>query len=300
MSTARAHLIINAHSGSAGHHDVAERARQVFASHGIDATWNLVHSPQQLHRAAARAAAGEHDIVVAGGGDGTIAAVAHTLADTGKTLGVLPLGTFNYFARRFDIPTDVDGALEVIAAGHEQTVSIGDVNGRTFLNNASIGLYPALLRSRERVYGRVGRSQLAAYASAAVALARRPATLTLQMTLDDAPVSRETPLLFVAANPAQLEAFGLDGHACVETGRLALLVTQPVTTARLWKLALGGWLKGFGNAQELEAICTAETVVTLRKQRVRVAVDGEIVRLRTPLRFRLRRDALRVLAAQEA
>jgi diacylglycerol kinase family enzyme len=296
MSTRRAHLIINAHSGLAKHHDVASRAREVLASHGVEATWNLVHSPQQLHRAAARAAAGPDDFVVAGGGDGTIAAVAHTLADSGKALGVLPLGTFNYFARRFDIPTDVDAALEVIAAGHEQTVSVGDINGRTFLNNASIGLYPALLRSRERVYGRVGRSQLAAYASAAVALARRPATLTLEMTLDDGAVSRDTPLLFVAANPAQLEAFGLDGLPCVDNGRLALLVTQPLTMARLWKLALGGWLKGFANAQELELICAAETVVTLRKQRVRVAVDGEIVRLRTPLRFRMRREALRVLA----
>src|SRR5688572_24455361 len=105
MSSRRAHLIINVHSGLARHHDVAGRARQVLASHGIDASSTLVHSPQQLHRAATRAAAGEDDIVVAGGGDGTIAAVAHTLAGTGKTLGVLPLGTFNYFARRFDIPT---------------------------------------------------------------------------------------------------------------------------------------------------------------------------------------------------
>lgn len=255
----------------------------------------VVQSAQQLHAAVRQSAGSNSDIVVAAGGDGTIAAVAATVVGTGKVLGVLPLGTFNYFAQRLGVPLEPERAMSVIAGGRVQTVTVGDVNGHVFLNNSSIGLYPTVLRQRESTYRRIGRSQMASYLSVALALARPPTPLTLELAVDGVPMSRTSPLLFVGANALQLDTFGLKGAECVGAGLLAMYITQPLGLRRLWTLAVSGLIQGFNDMPQLETLCAADAVVTTRRKRIRVAVDGEIVRLHSPLRYRSRPDALRVL-----
>ena len=291
----RVHLIINARSGLARHEPLGERARGYFLARGIQPQVDVVQSAEQLHDAIRRSASGPSDIVVAAGGDGTISAVATTAVETGKVLGVLPLGTFNYFAHRLGVPVETDRALGVIAGGRVHTVSVGEVNGHIFLNNSSIGLYPTVLRQRESTYRRIGRSQMASYLSAAVALARPPAQMTLELAIDGVPLSRTSPLLFVGTNAHQLDAFGMKGTECVDAGLLAMYITQPLGARGLWTLALSGLIKGFGDMPDLETLCAREAVVTTRRKRIRVAVDGEILRLHSPLRYRSRADALRVM-----
>jgi diacylglycerol kinase family enzyme len=291
----RVHLIVNARSGLARHRDFGDRARAFFQARGIQAHVDVAHSGAQLQKAIQRSAGDPHDVVVAAGGDGTISAVAGAVVGTGQALGVVPLGTFNYFAQRLGVPLDVERALGVIAGGRVGAVTVGEVNGQVFLNNSSIGLYPTVLRQRETTYRRVGRSQIAAYLSAAVVLARPPAHMTLELVVDGVNLARRSPLLFVGANAHQLDAFGLNGTECVKAGQLAMYITQPLGTRRLWTLALGGFVKGFSDVPDLETLCGAEAVVTTRAKRIRVAVDGEIVRLHAPLRYRSRPDALRVM-----
>ena len=257
---------------------------------------DVVRTHTELVDAAARAAGGPSDVVVAAGGDGTIATVASGLLDTGKLMAVLPLGTFNYFAQRVGVPLELDGALDVIATGVPVPIPVGDVNGRVFLNNASIGLYPAVLRQRETAYQLVGRSQAAAYLSVAFALVQPPSLLNLQIAADDTPLKRRTPLLFVGVNRSQLATFGIPGGECLDGGALAVYITRPLGAVRLWGLALRGFLRGLHGAGELEVVCARQLQVTMRRRRVRVAMDGEVAKLRTPLRYRLRAGALRVLA----
>jgi diacylglycerol kinase family enzyme len=297
----RVHVIINQRSGTPGKETAADRVSEYFSSNGVAARVELIRTPDDLPAAAERAAAGDADIIVAGGGDGTIATIAGAVLDTSKVLGVLPLGTFNYFAQRIGVPEDLDAALAVIAASTTtKTMSVGEVNGRVFLNNSSIGLYPAVLKQRESTYRRVGRSQAAAYLSVAFVLIQPPGFLNLQLTADGAPIARRTPLLFVGVNPQQMAAFGIPGYECLEDGRLALYITRPLSAPQLWRLALRGFLRGLHGAQELEVLCARELNVSLRRKRVRVAMDGEVVRLNNPLRYRLRENALRVLTAAPA
>lgn len=292
----RVAIIINARSGVPGKDTAAERASEYLASRGVAANVELVHTPADLPAAAERAAAGDADIVVAGGGDGTIATIAASVLDTPKALGVLPLGTFNYFAQRIGVPLDLDGALDVLAtATTPKTMSVGEVNGRVFLNNSSIGLYPAVLKQRETTYRHVGRSQAAAYLSVAFVLVQPPAFLNLHLTADGVPIARRTPLLFVGVNPHQMASFGIPGDECLNDDRLATYVTRPLGAAKLWGLALRGFFRGLHGASELEVVCARELQVTMRRRRVRVAMDGEVSRLHTPLRYRLRANALRVL-----
>ena len=294
----RAHIIINARSGTPGKEDAAERISEYLSSRGTAARVELIRAPEDLPEAAARAAAGDADIIVAGGGDGTVAAVATGVLDTPKVLGVLPLGTFNYFAQRIGVPLDLDAALDVIATATTiKTMSVGEVNGRVFLNNSSIGLYPAVLKQRETTYRHVGRSQAAAYLSVAFVLIQPPGLLNLQLTADGTAIARRTPLLFVGVNPHQMAAFGIAGYECIDQGRLATYVTRPLSAAQLWRLALRGFFRGLHGASELEVLCARELSVTLRRKRVRVAMDGEVTRLHSPLRYRLRENALQVLTA---
>jgi diacylglycerol kinase family enzyme len=294
----RVEIIVNARSGAPGKDIAVERAAAALRDRGIDARIDLVSSAHDLHAAAARAAEGDADVVVAGGGDGTVAAVAAGLLDSPKTFGVLPLGTFNYFARRLGVPLELEGALDVIATSTTvRAVSVGEVNGRMFLNNASIGLYPAVLKQRESTYRRVGRSQAAAYLSVAAVMVRPPGFLNLELAADGVALARQTPLLFVGVNPHQLETFGIPGYDCVNDGRLAAYITRPLGTLQLWQLGLRGLLRGLHGTDALEVVCARELVVQVRRRRVRVAMDGEVARLRGPLRFRIREKALRVLTA---
>jgi diacylglycerol kinase family enzyme len=235
-------------------------------------------------------------VIVAAGGDGTIATCAAAAADTSRHFGVLPLGTFNYFAQRLGIPTGLDEALVVLTTGTPRPIGVGDVNGRIFLNNSGSGLYPVVLRQREQTYRRVGRSQIAAYVSAAWALMKPRGLLNLQLRVDGEALSRRTPLLFVGANPVQLAAFDIPGEACLASGQLVVYITQPLPPARLLTLAVRTLIRGLHGAGELEVVCGHEVVVTLRRTRVRIALDGEIVRLQAPLRYRFRESALQVIA----
>jgi diacylglycerol kinase family enzyme len=293
--TRRAHVIVNARSGTITP-DAPGRIERHLAGAGWDARIEIARTAAELLRAADAAAAGDAEVIVAGGGDGTIATTAAAAVDTGRHFGVLPLGTFNYFARRLGIPTDLDGALAVLTSGTPHAIGVGDVNGRIFLNNSGIGLYPAVLREREQTYRRLGRSQIAAYVSAAFAMMKPRGLLNLQLQVDGKPLLRRTPLLFVGANPAQLAAFDIPGEACLAAGRLVVYITQPLPPARLLTLAVRTFIRGLHGAGELEVVCGRDVVVTARRKRIRIALDGEIVRLQAPLRYRFREAALQVIA----
>lgn len=288
-------MIVNARSGTITP-DAPGRIERHLADAGWHARIDIARTGPDLLRAADAAASGDADVIVAGGGDGTIAICAAAAADTGRRFGVLPLGTFNYFAQRLGIPTGLDDALAVLTTGTPRPIGIGDVNGRIFLNNSGIGLYPAVLRQREQTYRRFGRSQFASYLSAAWALMKPPGLLNLQLRIDGEPLSRRTPLLFVGVNPAQLAAFDIPGEACLASGRLVLYITQPLPPGRLLTLAVRTFVRGLRGAGELEVVCGREVVVTVRRKRLRIALDGEIVRLQPPLRYRFREAALQVIA----
>ena len=289
-------VIINQGSGASDKGGIAGQVADYLGSHGRPCRVEVVRAGPELTAAAARAAAGDAGLVVAGGGDGTIATVAGALLDTGKTLGVLPLGTFNYFARSLGVPLAIDAALDVLVTGATRRMGVGEVNGRIFLNNSSIGLYPAVLRQREAAYRQLGRSRVASYLSAAFVLVQRPAFLRLQLTADGTVLVRRTPLLFVGANAHQMESFGVPGGECMRSGQLAVCISRPLAVARLWRVALRAFFRGLYGAEELEVTCAREMVVSLRRRRISVAMDGEIAVLDTPLRYRLRADSLSVMA----
>src|SRR4029079_17329759 len=141
-------VLLNAASGGAGPNEATIQAQFLVA--GIEAEV-VVLQPGQDPGEAARLVLDRAGIVVAAGGDGTVSGVAGALAGTSRVLGVLPVGTLNHFAKDLAIPLDLEGAVATIAGGRVASVDVGQVHDRVFVNNASIGVYPSIVETREEL-----------------------------------------------------------------------------------------------------------------------------------------------------
>jgi diacylglycerol kinase family enzyme len=141
-----------------------------------------------------------HQPIVAGGGDGTVNAVAGSLAGTDGVLGVLPMGTLNHFAKDAGIPLDLEAAVRNLFTGQVTKVDVGEVNGRVFVNNSGVGFYPHFVRQREEQERR-GHVKRVAFVLALRALLRRYLRLRMRVHLGrEEALEQVTPFLFVGNN----------------------------------------------------------------------------------------------------
>jgi diacylglycerol kinase family enzyme len=248
---------------------------------------------------AARDALGRGAItLVAAGGDGTVSAVASTLLDSEATLGVLPMGTLNHFAKDLQIPLDIENAACVIANGAVAKIDVGEVNGRAFINNSSLGVYPQMLAWRED-YRREGWTKWAALFWAAVTALRRMPFLRLRLTAAGAEVTSLTPMIFFGNNEYEIEGFGAGTRRRVDAGRLFIYAVNARTPAKLLHLSLLALLGQLRQAHDFESLCVVEAWIETRRRWVKVSLDGEVARLETPLHYRTRPAALRVIVPEK-
>lgn len=231
----------------------------------------------------------------AAGGDGTICAVASALSGTGCRMGVIPLGTFNYFARGHGLPEEIPEAVRVLCEGATKPLDIGEVNGRAFLNNASLGAYSLILESRERIYARWGRSRAAAYWSVLVALSRFRVRLSATLTVDGEVHRLKTPMIFVAANPYQLALFNLEGGDLIRQGKLVAMIAPDVGRLGLIGFAIRLALGTSREGRDFRLLAGRDILVETRRKRAVVARDGERERMTAPFRFRMRQAALELI-----
>ena len=235
-----------------------------------------------------------YDTLVAAGGDGTVSAVAAVAADTDKTLGVIPGGTLNHFARDVDVPNALDAAVAVLAGGRTRLLDVGVVNDRIFINNASIGAYPRMVWERNRARQRgIPRPLASAMAAAATWLELR--TVAVRLELDGHELLRRSPFVFVGNSEYELEGARFGRRATMTDGRLSLYVAPG--SGRLDALAmparaLFGKLAGH---DKFEAWTANAISMELSHPTISVALDGEVTLLQTPLRFSLKRQVLRTI-----
>jgi diacylglycerol kinase family enzyme len=293
--------IINAHAGTAReHHGDTLRALlgTHFEAYGIEAEIAFAHGDviaRAATRAVERAKAGELDAIVAGGGDGTIRCVAAALAGTGIPLGVLPLGTRNHFARALKLPLDLAGAVAVIGQRQTAPIDAGEVNGRLFINNASLGLYPFLVLDRQRRQSAYGLGKWFAAALASVRMLWRFPIRRLIVSIEGETRPHRTPLLFVGNNRYDLTLPELGERDHLNRGELWICISKSESRVGLIGLALRTVL-GLGNAaRDLETHTAHSAEIRSRSSRLPIAYDGEVEIMRQPLRFRTRPGALTVL-----
>jgi diacylglycerol kinase family enzyme len=277
--------------------DAAEVARveEAFARAGIGAEVRGV-VPRRFPDAVKAAAASDADVVVIGGGDGTLNAAAQVLTGGAKPMGVLPLGTLNHFARDLGIPSELDAAVGTIAAGHVREVDVGEANGRIFLNNCSIGLYPHVVRGREELRHRYGQGKWIAMLQAAISVLRRYPVVAATLRMDGRAESFRTPFVFIGNNAYGMSFYALGRRERLDGGELGLYFSRDGGRLRLLRLALLAVLGRLEQDRDFTSRMVPAVEIDTRRRRLRVAVDGELTIMTPPLRCRSRARALRVLA----
>ncbi|KAA9006812.1 diacylglycerol/lipid kinase family protein [Histidinibacterium aquaticum] len=233
---------------------------------------------------------------VAAGGDGTAMALASSLIGTGANMAVLPLGTFNYFARGLGFSEDVEEAARQVRDGYGHEISVGTVNGQVFLNNASLGIYPTILRERESIYDRWGRHRLVAHWSVLRTFLRFRRPMKVTFDLGEGRETRRTALVFVGRSAFQLQTFGLHGVEAISEDNFAVLVARGQTRWDLFRLTARLALRSVeeGRDYDLFRIPTLDVEVH-KKGPVLLAFDGEKRRETSPFRFRMSREKLKVV-----
>ena len=288
-------VILNASAGTAEQQPQIERELcELFRAAGCDATI-IVLRPGQDPTEVARDLSSRASIVVAGGGDGTISSVVAGIIASPAALGVLPLGTLNQFAKDLHIPLDVRQAVAVIAARHLARVDVGQVNDRIFINNSSIGVYPGIVEERERLR-REGYAKWPAMVVATLHMLRRYRGVTVGMEVDGRQRTWRTPFVFIANNEYTIEGVGLGTRDRLDQGKLFIYLAPRTRTRELPVLLAKALV---GQASQSGAfdivLATDVTIATRGARRIRVAVDGEVAMMTTPLRYRTRPAALQVV-----
>ena len=233
------------------------------------------------------------DPIVAGGGDGTVSTVASQLVGTGVRLGVLPLGTLNHFARDLGLPLEMEQAIEVICSGEPKSVDVGMVNGLTFINNSSLGLYPDMVRVREKWRSRVGKWPAMIIASLSV-LTRFP-FLRTTADINGTRIKRRCPLILIGNNEYKLEPRQFTQRERFDCGCLGVYMLRDEGRAGLLRLALHSLVYRLDESASFENYSVKEMLLATRRRYIRVALDGEVSKFRSPLHYNSVPGGLRVL-----
>ena len=274
---------------------IVERVESALEAARIDADVDLISGGDCEVRSRAIAERGD-PLLIVGGGDGSVGAAAAALAGTKTALGILPLGTLNHFARDLGVPLRLEEAARLIADGTERRVDVAEMNGRVFINNSAIGLYPLMVVDRDLQRKRLGRSKRLAMLVASARTLARFNHQRLTLTVNDEKARIDTPLLFVGNNDYRLDLGAPGRRESLNDGRLCVLVMRKKTRRSLLAASIRALL-GRTRRDDMVRLEGVERLrVDSRRSRLAVSLDGEVLRTRPPLDYRIRKQALRVIA----
>ncbi|MCU1500042.1 MAG: diacylglycerol kinase family lipid kinase [Acidimicrobiales bacterium] len=293
-------VLVNGAAGSVDDSDDGAQAQAIeeaFAAAGSEAEVSVV-APADFGATMRRIWAGDDRpaAIVVAGGDGTVNCAAGEAAGTDIVLAVLPLGTFNHFAKDLDMPTGLAEAAAALVDGEVRAVDVAEVNGRAFVNNSALGVYPEMVAIRDVIRDQRGWGKV------------RAVPLAVYRVLRDFPVHRldlsgpgyqrqrvRTPFVFVGNGVFDNEDGGLVVRDSLSDGQLGVSVARVVSRWKLIATMLRALVAGTGQARDLDVVQLPELTVGARTRRLQVALDGEITWMDAPLHYRCRPGALQVL-----
>ena len=275
-------------------HAFSGRLRETLEASGHTVEIRSVNG-KQVVAALDEAAASPADVVLAGGGDGTVSAAAGALMGKKKALAILPAGTMNLFARGLGIPLGLDAAIEAFADGEVREVDIATANGRPFVHQFSIGMHAKLvqLRSKMEFGSRLGKMR--ASAKAAYSTVMNPPKMDLKLTVGEAEILTRTTGVGVTNN-----LFG-EGHLpyadMPNGGVLGIYVNVAEQRAEILgfilSMARGKWREN--PHVEVHQADRAILELSRTNTRMKAVIDGELVKLEKRTELLIHPGALKVL-----
>ncbi|WEK49936.1 MAG: diacylglycerol kinase family protein [Candidatus Kaistia colombiensis] len=289
-------VILNAKAGTINDRDPAEIhavVERAFAERGHSAEVVLAAENDFLHAIDGAARLGPATVVV-GGGDGSVGHAIRKIAGTDRTLGVLPLGTMNLFAKSLGMPSELESALAALAAASPSWIDLATVNGRRFHTLAGLGFFAEMARGREQFrgvglpFGRfiaVARSSMRAFSRADI----------LELTLETEAGRREIAAYALLVSNNRLSEDGFD-RPRLDEGAIEIHFAEGAEMASRMQAGLDLLAGRWRDNPEIQSIVARRATIESRQPRLWLSVDGELARIETPLVFESLPGALSVLA----
>jgi len=277
-------------------------ARKAISALQLDARFALREiPPREIADAIRVEAAKRTSRVLVCGGDGTVATALGAAAGTTLDVAVFPSGTLNHFARDIRLPIDDPSAiLDIAATGIPMPVDLGYVNGHVILNTSSAGTYVDFVRYREASKRWLGYRMASVVAAIRVWL--RPRIVRAEIHANDGSSNRlQTPLIFVGVGERILNRAGLGARIQGGVRSFHVIVVNERARSRLEALGLGTLVRGldeFIRDDEIESHLVSEITAAMHHPAGTIAIDGELIRVTSPLRYEFKRAVAKVICRE--
>lgn len=293
-------LLWNGSSGWRNSEATRLAVQAVLSGSGSQVAVQQVQRGMNIQEESKAIAAGGAEVLIAAGGDGTINAAAAALIHQSTALGVIAAGTLNHFARDLHVPLEAEEAARALVNGHIVQVDAAAVNGRVFINNAVLGLFPKYRSARE-AWDRhgFGDSRIGRFIGTVAALWRvfwRLPHLEVSFAIDGRRRTLRTPFVLVGNNEHRMEGWALGHRSSLDQGLLWIYAMRPCSRWQMVRLVAGLLFGRAPRESIFEIFATKDLVVTSKRRRIGVGIDGEMERMTAPLHFESLPGALRVLA----
>ena len=291
-------VILNSSSGAGASDEVEQSLIAEFSKYDFGARFFRARNGDEILQIAKDAASSNSDTITAVGGDGTISGIAAEAYRAGKKLGVIPIGTLNNFSKDLGIPQELADAVRVIAEGETKEIDIAQGNGRYFINNSSIGLYPHIVKKRVQ-HQRLGYGKWRAAFWAALRIFRLSPFLKVRIEVDGKTFLRKTPFVFVGNNGYEMDLYNIGRRPRLDAGKLSVYFLHRGGRWGIVLLLLHTFTGRLKQWRDFEEVMTDLVTIQTRKKRLPVAFDGEVKLLETPLEYSIVPSSLKVIVPKK-
>ncbi|MBC7979307.1 MAG: hypothetical protein H7Y36_01945 [Armatimonadetes bacterium] len=290
-------VIINRESGSGIFRDMEQqnRLKRIFTDNGHRIELHVA-APEELDGLLQKKAQSPAEVLIIGGGDGTVTGAAKLLQGTGKALGVLPLGTFNLEARDLNISLDPFKAAEELMNSEIVEIDLMTVDDECCLCATVIGFYPNLAKSRKSFHGKSWWTKFIRIVHDICTVAVSSPALKLEITIDGETIHRRTRL--AAFSPGQYdEGIGIiPNRSELSSGKLTAYVSEHLNRGQMLKAAVAYITGSLLKTEEMTRLESSEITIGVgRRKTIPAMIDGEIVNMKMPCHLKILPRALKVL-----
>ena len=285
-------LVVNGGSGKGKQPGALDKFLEATRQKQPDLEVHLLKKGDDVQQLVRKAIKGGAVAVGAAGGDGTVNSVASALVGTKVPLVVIPFGTLNHFARDLGITITPEEALSLFESDRQEAIDVGEVNGYFFLNNSSVGLYPTLVKQREKYEKRLGK--WLAYTIAGWTVLRHPRLMHVQMQIEGRKQDLKAGIIFFSNNRAEMTPLAAGHRDSLTDHVLDTYIVKAGSFFQFLSVA-GHFVRNRLDQSPLvtETELTNATVYSHQRY-IRVACDGEVFQVAAPLRYRVRSASLLV------
>lgn len=240
------------------------------------------------------------DIAVAAGGDGTISSVVENLLNTEVPIGVLPLGSFNYFAQDCGISLELEEAVKTVFNGKQAVIDTAEVNGRTFINNCALGLYPKGVKLRQQHQNELGMEKFSALFLAVARTFRKFPLISVELMTDQKKTHLKTSFIMIGNNEFSFDLLNVGRRFELSRGKLWIYYAKCRNRFCMFQIAVKALLGMLSKEDDFEYLATDEVILNTRKKKIDVSIDGDVFELDIPIKFKINPGSLRVIIPQDS